>query len=274
MIWIYILVGGCAGLIGGFVSHSFAKNEKEKKIANKFSLVLTIFFIVITKWYIIPNYYAFTFEKTIKKEYPIFELLSNKFPEEFNNYIKTVKPSISANNQEAVLTTTEQFLGSLFIKYAVHADNKSIFNYIKTTENFYKTIYQSNPSSVIYIESSSFFSPNEVISATSQFDEKYFKDVLLAKQNVIKSALENSLPSISEIDKQQAKSIFTQISQNLITKYGTEPVKQTFLNPNDIALSKKNASEIIITFYQELIDLGQDKAALVFKYLLEPLLRN
>ena len=65
----------------------------------------------------------------------------------------------------------------------------------------------------------------------------------------------------------EAPAYVINITQKSPTKYGEKKVEMTFQHPDDPALDKKTAAEIIMTFYQLLVERGEKDTGLVIRYI-------
>jgi hypothetical protein len=214
-----------------------------------------------------PHYLAYVFENKIKSEDPIFVLLAEKDPIHFYQYLHKVRDSFLENDGEQVPYFTGKYIYSQLIRYSPHAPNVSFYYLAKATLDLYNKIYLQNPSMVLTLEFNLQTNPPTDLNALNKLYNKTVDPVADAKKLIIESALTNPEPALTQVDKDRAVSIIQNILMKLSLNYGNNVVSDTFNNPTDPALNQKVAAEIIMQFYQMILDRGQDDGGLVVKYI-------
>jgi hypothetical protein len=214
-----------------------------------------------------PHYLAYVFENKIKSEDPLFVLLAKKDPAHFNAYLHQVQNSFLENRGELVPYYTGKYVYNQLVKYSPHATNVSFYYLAQATLALYNKLYTQNPELVITLEFNLQTVPEINLSALNKKYNQTVNPIVDAKKLIIESALTNPQPVLSQTQKSKAFSIIQSILMRLSNNYGNSMVSATFNNPTDPSLNQKIAAEIIIRFYQMILERGKDDGGLVVKYI-------
>lgn len=231
------------------------------------TFVAAVVALIITAAIIAPRYNAMTIESTIRNKHPIFEYLAKNSPADFNAYITQIKADIlsEVDVNKKVETDTSVFINNELKKYSQTASNQSIFDYTTAIYNLYKKQIEIDPVLVLSTEFPDKFSHQDI---SIKEDAEDREQLLAAKEEIIKSAIENPQPPLSDADKQQAKLIMQSILIDLANKYGKDKVLAIFQNPDNPTVDKKEAATVLLEFYNELLTKGVADTGLVIKYTL------
>jgi len=232
-------------------------------ISTLIALILMVFVRLGTSYYL-----SWSYENQILSKYPVFKLLSDKSPLDFNNYIRQVRSSLLSNKGDRVPFFTGEYIYSQLKKYSPYASNQDFYNLAKTTFTFYNQVFSQNPSLVLNLEFNILSTQEEL-----KFEKLYSKDASLinpitqAKESIIESAINKPQPVLTQSDKDKAQIIINSIMIDLSIDYGNQAVYNTFNHPDDPHLDQKLSAEIIIKFYQMLLNHGSEDGGLTIKYL-------
>lgn len=265
MLWFYLIITSltCA-IVAGTLKH-LIKNTVLFALSTVTAVTISI---VLTRQYVEPHYKAWVFETNIKEEDPIFSILAYKSPVEFNSYILNVKKSILRDGSEhEVIYYTSNFLNTELLKFSQNASNLSLYDYAVTTVNFYTKLYNTDPILVLNMEFPGIYYQNTNYQKLDRASIGFISTILTAKRDIIKSAIDNPQPKMSKENVERAKLVLRNIFRTLSEEYGSRDVINTFNRPNELSLNKKVAAKIIIQFYQEIINHGEDDAGIVIKYI-------
>lgn len=268
MIWLSILV---ATFIAVLCSSIFFFQVSASRMKKRTAYWLTVSAMVISllgmHFYGTPHYLAYVFENKIKSEDPIFVLLAQKDPVHFNEYLHKIRNSFLDNESDQVSYYTGKYIYNQLIKYSPHATNISFYYLAKATLALYNKIYAHNPGMVLTLEFNLQTEPRMDYATLNKVYNQDVDPIADAKKLIIESALINPQPVLSQSQKDRALAIIQNILLKLSTNYGNNVVSATFNNPTDPALNQKIAAEIIMKFYQMILDRGKDDGGLVVKYI-------
>lgn len=273
MIWTYRLIGYLiialiAAVIFGFIFSKTIKS-KDKSIIGLLTVVATIAVLVMARPFVEPYFYAWTFETSIRSQYPIMELLANKAPDDFRAYINREKSDIvkyGVKNSRPTLATIE-FLDAEIAKYSQVATNQSLYDFMKTRLEVFQEIVKEDPTLVLRLEF-----PHKYIDTNDKsigkFTDQYNKN-MVAAENVIKSALETPQTPPTPEDNKKALALLKIIATDLAVKYGKENVMMTFDDPSNPNLDKTTAAKILLSLYEDIIAKGVNDSAMIVKYVFQ-----
>lgn len=261
----YLFVFIVTTLIVGFILKMTIKNQN-KYLAPVLTILIAILATAIAKSYIDSTIYATAFADNIRKQYPIFELLATKAPDDFNAYIAKEKENIKeyGSSNYHVSLTTVQFLDTEIAKYSAVASNQSLFDFMQTRLNIYKQIYQTDPATILHLEFPLKF-PENTNAGFNQYETLYQQNMKTTEE-VLKSALENPQAPPTDADKNKATEILKSVALDLAKKYGKDNVIMTFKDPADASLDKNIAAQIIMSLYEDILARGVNDTGVVVKY--------
>jgi hypothetical protein len=265
MIWIIcIIIGVVIGLLAGFIFHRLIENKILTGIMTAIVMILT----VVATYYISPHYYAWTFPSSIRSENSLIDLIATQSPAEFNAYVSKAKHNIlTRGNPDNELSYTIEFVSHAMTKYSQNASNKSLYDYLKADNDLDKKLFETDPVLVLANEFPDMFM--STIDPTKLFEngsEEYFKATLNAAENVIKSSIKNSQPSLTKEDIQKAEAVFRDVISTLSDKYGEKIVLSALQHPNDPSLDKTLVAKILISFNDEILARGENDVGVSLRY--------
>lgn len=268
MFWLSLAVSSLMCLCVGSIFYFFIERKKiREKTARWLTVAAALITLVGMQFYGAQLYLGYVFESKIKSEDPIFALLAQKSPLDFKQYIAKIKNDFITEDGNKVPFYTGEYIYSQLKKYSPHATTQSFYDLAKATADLYTKIYAHNPDLVLTIE----FNLQEIqplnFSAMSNTLSQAFYPVTSAKIMIIKAAINNPQPELSAADKERAQAIIQNIMRKLSVNYGSNVVADTFNHPNNPTLDHKIAAEVIIQFYQMLLNRGKEDAGLVAKYI-------
>lgn len=262
----FVLICASLGILSVAIFYFFAnlliKNEWILKIL---SVILFLVIFYAAKTFLIPYYQAFTFEEKIKKNYPIYNLIANIDPNDFNIYISKVKQNIlSKGNPNNEIFYAHQLVDSVFEKKILNASNKSIYNFVKIQQQLNQELVKTNPTLLLFKEFPDNF---RKLVDLNHLSILISKDLLSAKEAVIRSAIENPQPLLTETEKSTATKLITEILNVMEKQYGTDLVNKTFYRPEDPSLNRAIEAELIVAFYNAVLSKGEENTGLIIKTL-------
>lgn len=254
-----------------FVSSSIALglSHKINKFQGLFRWVVGLLIAcplgVLCHFYVDPHYRLWKLESAISKEADL-NTIANYYPNEYEDYLKKMKQHFSnGNGIETADEHTIQFIQNAFLKALPNAPLDKIASYLEAQIKLYNFLHSVNPELVVRLELGS----KEPFPNSTFRGDKRFTDLTAAlnksKTELIKAAAET--PS-STFDKKHGEKLYIAAFQKLTPKYTEDEIMETF-NPQWKAnVLYTTRSKIIIDFYQEIINLGQNESGIAFKYLL------
>lgn len=264
MLWIYGAVGGLTGLIAGAVFYLLTKSKATASLLAGIAIVLAI---AATKEYVMPTYYAKVFEHNMRSESPFMNMLAKNSPQEFNLYIAKVKANILANGDKSNnIYYSSELINSILIKYGSIASNDSLYQYLVTNLTLDKKLLSIDPMLVLAVEFPEKFKGK--IDPTLLNVTGKTQSLLDAKIAVIQSAMEHPAAPLTDADKQHATDLLREVITDLSKQYGAQTIANALQHPDDPAVDKKAAAQIIISFYEDILAKGKDNAALIIKLML------
>ncbi|VEG90485.1 hypothetical protein [Legionella spiritensis] len=264
LIGLYLGVGLLTALITAAILRFFKVRSKQSYWLSISVVILSLGLVNILG---IPYYQAWVFESDVKKNTPLFALLAEKSPADFKQYVVRVKKDIIHNHSRNVISLTSEFVNSEVMKCAVFSSNEALYNQAESTVRYYKTLYEMNPTLVLASEFPNRFNDTNINRLLVNASKKQIKNLLHAKENIIRSALRSPQSPLSKNDLAHAQFLLNGIFDRLTKKYGAQSVEMTFQQPDNASLDKKQAAEIIIQFYQSLLSQDKKGAGIIIKYI-------
>lgn len=262
------LVGALSGALGSLLAFVLVKDEKTRNTAATI-LFFGIFFGV--KFYILPYYYAETFEYRIKEKYPIYAVIAQYYPKKFNEYVDWVKDGYH-KEQSVSLADDAQVSGQLvnyaFMQSIPYASDNSVFDYLVETIQLYKKLYSINPGLILVLE---FPGRKGALVTFDDLASKLTDDELIEIMKVKKDVIESGNKNIKQamvFNKEMAEEDFAVILKGLIDKYGSDSVNNTFIDVSKSFTNSVKSAQIAIGFYEDIEKLGEKKAANLLRYIL------
>jgi hypothetical protein len=262
------------GLIFGISSYAiFCRFLKNISAIRLLTMLVVIFTMLMTKFYVIPLYSAEIYEIFLKSDEPVFELIAEKFPREFQTYIDKVKECIVSNNNEDYLIIYKlEFLNSIFIKEISLASNVSIYHYYQVQYKIDETLFKVDPRLVLFLEFSNKYTkkpnPSLIITIAGQ---DLTEQIIAAKEAVIMSALIMPEKPITADEKEAANAMIDTILADLSDNFGEKTVTELDTHISDVALSKESTvlyATILLEFYQKILSSGQNNVGIIYRYLM------
>lgn len=262
MHWINVLIAGIAGAVFGIIFNLIFKNKPILVVI--LTVLSAVAAISLSKPFVTQRYESYKFEDEIKK-YPLFNIISQSDPNEFKSFIEKSKDSIYKNESTDQITRySQELVSTVFKKHILKASDESISNYIIAQINLYKEINKDNPELIIKVELGQ---PDPMLYKL--FESEKYKTLSLkllkAKENVILSS--NNQKKTTKLDKATVENNLKEIITNLAKKFGQQEVYLTFTKPNDPNLESSKEAQIIISFYESILNSGKENAAQIIKYL-------
>jgi hypothetical protein len=255
-----------AGIISISLCGFFTRDENTISIIAVICVIISTF---VTNTYILPIYLSETYESSLKSNDVTYVLIEKKFPKEFKSYISRMKYSILKNHRSSEQFYYQiTFINDIFGECIVNATSDSIYNYYKAELNLDKMLFKFDPKLVLFMEFSHKFhhKPNPYLVETLA-GESLFNNALIAKKNVISSAIQYPQIPLNNEQREIALLLINKIMIDIRKKYGTEILVNASYYPDDPELDKKLAAIAIMSLYEEILESGKDNVALIIKYM-------
>jgi|GEM_PF-3184826 hypothetical protein len=263
MLWIYGLVAFLVAVITYSVFRYFSLRIL---ISGVLTAILVVVAIALTHVLLMPyNFVCGTYEAGIISQSPFFNLVKDKSPSEYNAYIAKIKENIKAKGDlsNEIYYETD-FINALLIKYGPMASNQSLYKYLKSSVSYDKALVQVDPVLVLYHEFPEKFA-NQKIDFKNINVNEYKNAILDAAEDAVTSGMTQPQPLPTADETKKAMMMFRDVVQDLSKKYGSKTVITILQQPNNPALDRKQAAEIVIAFFDAIVAKGQNDAALFLK---------
>ncbi len=217
----------------------------------------------VSKTYVYPEYLGWQFEHEVKKQ-PLFALISQKYPNEFQEYIQKVKSTLRSNAQLTLISGySSELVNKIFYKSLSTAPDEYVVLYLKSTIDLYHYLNGQDPKAVIKLENGGDAIDYDL---TALYETKHFQNrlthLLDTKRYVIEAAIKTpAAPPQAVVGEPLLKGVMAEISE----KYGENNVRMAFTNPKDIPANE--AAKIIIGFYTTILGAGNENAGNIMRYI-------
>lgn len=258
------IVGVIAGLLAAGIVYVFFRKNKYKNFIT--GLFFGILFFSI-KIYILPYYYAATYESTIRNKYPIYEVIAKYYPKEFNQYITQERKNILENGSLSNgIQYSAELVNNAILKSIPFASPESIYNYVKITLKMEKKMYLINPAWVISLEFPGRDNRYTLSSIVNSISENDIKERMQAEKDLIESGSKNRMPiKLTDEESNAISQDLIDLLTNLKKQYGEEEVANTFSNAPFI--DEQKSAQIIISFYEDILEKGEQRGGWIVKAL-------
>lgn len=262
MLWIYVLV---VVLVTVITYPVFRFYSLRKLTAGFLSGIFIVIAVLLTHLFFMPYNVVCTYESKIKSQSPFFDLIKAKSPNEYNTYISKIKANISAKGDLSnEIYYQSEFLNALLVKYGPNASNQSLYDYLKSSVDYDRKLYQIDPALVLYHEFPEKFTNQKVDFKNLNVDE-YKNTVLNSTEDVITSGIAQLQPAPTADETKKAMMIFRDVVGNISKKYGSKLVISVLQQPNNPLLDKNQAADIVIALMDGIVAKGKDDAALFLR---------
>lgn len=260
MEWIAIILGTMLGIVTFALIVSFTKGRR----ISGFIIACLVGWITFSysNQYMVPQLQLKYLDYKIKQN-PIMATLAVAEPQKFNQYLDDVRTMLTQGEEPSrALIMAHKLVRDIFPKYLSHATNASIDIYIRSTIALYRELEKANPAYVIYTEFPQTVSDTDILPLLQNNYHRQIENRQKAMQIVILSAMNN--PQVDP-NMDIGKVGLTKIIQNLGNRYGAHSVIKTIATPNDPSLSPSTQAAIIISFYENILKQGIDRAGSVIR---------
>lgn len=217
----------------------------------------------LSKVYFYPEYLGWQFERELKKQ-PLFTLISQKYPIEFQHYIQVVRKNLRDNgNLNVVAASSAELVNSIFYRSLATAPDDYVTLYLKSTLELYHYLNGQDPKAVIKLENGS---PEIEFDLSNLYDNKDFQNrlnhLLDTKRYVIEASIKTPVaPPSANV----AEPLFKTVMSDLGQKYGDDNVRLAFTNPK--AIAPNLGAQIIIGFYTGVLSQGAENAGTIMRFI-------
>lgn len=241
---------------------------KNKKIIWILSAVVFIVSSSIAKFVFIPSYETYTFDRELRKEYPLFQTISLVEPKLYAETIKEVKKSFIDGNLNNLDEKGNILAQIVLEKYLLQASNENIYNLINYNYRTYKKLLKKAPEVIIYNE---FGATNHIIKKPLDIrgfiKEKEFKMWLDLINEIIISAAHSPQPPLGKEEFEKAIIDFSNIIKEISIRYGENNAIPALANEPLPDLNIETRAKIILFFYKRIIELGINDGVNIIKSL-------
>jgi hypothetical protein len=260
MFLIYLATVG----IGLLAAALFYLLSKSKATAVMGGMVVLVFAVAIAQEYISPGYRLENLELSIKKQDNFLNLVAEREPEEFKNYVAKVRNNIvTKGSPKNEIYYTSELINGLLIKYGPKASNDSLNDFLEANIAVDQALIKIDPTLVLTMEFPAKFQGKTDPSMVGITSET--KRLLHAKIAVIVSAMQDPQPDVTEEDVKRAATMVNDIIEELAKQYTAPTIIATLQSPDAPDLDKKTAAEIILSLYENIKSKGKSDAALIIK---------
>lgn len=261
MLAIYIIVALTTGLLTGFILHHSIKN---KNLVYSTAFLVVLIALALTYFYIAPHYLAWQFGKNIRKQSSFINLVAEKSPDDFNRYLAKAKKNIIENGDPInEVYYASRLINTLLMKYGPIASDDSLYAYLKSDIEFDRKLFSIDPILVLFQEFPEKFADKIDLKKYSSNELK--NEMLAAVEKVVESGIKHPHPLPNKQDITKAESIFRNILADITTKYGENNVKAALQHPENPAVDKKMAAEIIMAISEAIYAKGKETAGLLLR---------
>lgn len=229
-------------------------------------LAVVNLFVCIVLFYA-PSSVAQSKFSSTKVDVSFLSFIKQNAPDDFNKFVASLGDAPQTNDTNKAAAMLGQFINQEFDKYAPHATKQALFDCVKIRHELYNVAYKINPALVVAIDAGTDRPDiknqqqnNEISALTTQN--------LNCEIATIEAAINTPQYALTTAEKNQAQQIINQLGLQLGKTYTNKVVQKALANHADPSLSPEIAAKIIVEFYNGLEALGEDKAAMVFKFMI------
>ncbi len=166
----------------------------------------------------LPRFLGWQFEHEIKRQ-PLFALISQHYPAEFQDYINKVQLNLRTNDNPALVAAySSQLVNSVFYKSLAHAPDDYVALYLKSTIDLYHYLNSQDPKAVIKLENG-----NNAIEydLNALYENKDFQNrlthLLDTKRYVIEAAFKNPVSTpTAAVAEPLLKMLWQRLRKNMV----------------------------------------------------------
>ncbi|MCW8451230.1 hypothetical protein [Legionella quinlivanii] len=255
MNWTNVLICGTIGSAFSAVKY-FTSKQKSKTISALAFIALSITIYLFSPY--ISNIAKASKLEEKYKENQLLNTISKKHPDEFKEFINNSKKAVYNHEPQTTIDAyTISLIRRVFSKHLNTASDEAIFKLITTQRDIYQILLKEHPGDIVKFEL------NQLDDSVVNLEESYphlMEQIQKIQEEVILS--ENTVKT--PIDTTLAKKKMASIYSSLEKKFGEQNVFMTFSFPN--SLPAATSAEIIVSYYQALLDSGKENTALIVKY--------
>lgn len=256
-----IIIGTFAGLLAGSLSYWFVK--KTIPAAG----VAILFFIVgfgISRVALVEKYKIWSLQSEIN-QIPIMSAIKKYHSSDYLDLMNDIQESAKTNETSRdILVHSYLVANKLFLSDLKNASDDSIHEFLQALKNRYVFLHSKDPNLIFKLE----YPDLSVL-----FDVKFLKTdpkfkalqkaVSKAKRNIIESSSESPVRSPNP---ETGARLLNEIISRLKAKYGEDAVNSAF-NQAKSSVPANIKADVIIEFYQSLLDLKKPEAGAVMRHI-------
>lgn len=256
-----IMIGATAGIAAGVMMSFYSK-----KSALMIGATLAMFAMGfgLSQAFLGPLYEVWYLESEMD-QVPIMSVIEKYHPNEYKQLMKIAKESVKKDEKsQNLIAYAYVFANQIFMSDLKNAPDQAIFEYLNAIRRMYGFLLHANPQFIIKLESADLSATFDLTYLLTDPDfKKSFDTTIRTKMNIIKEAVKHPVQAGNEIE---ANALLNGVLNELKSKYGAEDVNLA-LNVSGQQLDPKREAEIIVNFYQQIINLNPARAGTVMRYI-------
>lgn len=265
-----ILIATCVGGMFG-IGLAFCLIKMQKPIKSSYSVAIIVAIILFAVTYALSNiylppYYTQWYLKSEIDQIPIMVTVKQYYPKEYNQLMQKLKNHIAKKDQsENMVSYSYVFANKIFLSSLKIAPDAAIHAYLRSLLEVYLYVYTRDPKLILKFERGDISVTTDLRYLSSDPAFKNMLDsAIKAKRNIIKASVESPVSPPIEI---VAKSLFQSVMETLYKKYGKNSVTSAFGGQEVNEMAPELKAEIIINFYQQLLNESENNAGVIMRYI-------
>ncbi len=261
MMFNFILAALAALIVG--LPIIWMKSNATKTIGSLVALGVGAMVFGLSNIYVYPEYRAWQFEYEIKKQ-PLFGLISQNYPAEFQAYLQQVKSSLETDEDPSKIAQyTSEMVNNIFYKSLAHAPDEYVSLYLKSTIDLYHYLNSQDPKAVLKLENGDTANDYDL---NKLYENKDFQNrlshLLDSKRFVIESSIKTPVtPPTATVADPLLKGVMVGLDE----KYGEKVVKEVFTHSKEVAANV--GAQVIIEFYVNILGSGKENAGQIMRFI-------
>lgn len=227
---------------------------------------ITVLTVLLIGWiayiYLYPRYVNWQLEEQLLRQ-PLFKVIKEYHPQEFETFLVKIKSSPEQNKREAAANYSAELINAVFYQHLEKAPDDYIELYLKSTIALYQYLNGLSPNTILKLENIEVADPN----LTKVWEDKQFRNhlghLLDTKRHIIESSarLPAKVPT-----EEQAKPLISKVIKDLEVQFTPETVRAVFANQGK-DVDPKVAANVIIQFYNLILSSGKENAGIMLRYM-------
>lgn len=257
------LIGVGVGAIA-IIPAFFVNSKWIRSIVVVTALSMALVTVQLSTAYLYPYYLSWQFEHQLKA-YPLFELIAEKHPKEFAQFITKVRYNLRENHDASLISVySTELVNAIFFQHLKSAPDDAINQYLKATIELYHYLYTQDPRAVIKLEKGDETVPFDF---NTLMEDKTFQvllnNLLEAKKEVIEASIKSPVAVPTE---EISAPLLQKVLNELASKYGENIVKLMYIPPQ-ANVPPGVIAQLFIHFYTGIVGAGKENAGLMMRHI-------